>query len=353
MNILVVGESVTLAHQARAMVVAEWLAAQTHCRVTLAETWPLSAQATFLPGPTRIQIPGISPARFKQALAAGRPVYSAVDIQSYIQDDLALFEQVRPDLVIGDFRLSLSSSARMVGVRYATITNAYWCPTSQAGYPMPVLPWTGLLPLWLEESLFGLGLRLAMPAHCRAVNAARSAASLGSLGHDLRRVYTDADTVLIADPPGLFELGRLPSTHHFLGPILWAPKVDLPVWWNEVPVTGPVAYVALGSSGPHDALGQVLQALTGAGWFALAASAGAESSTLHLPNARLAHFCQWQINCRADVVICNGGNAGCQQALVCQQAGARHRQQHGSVHEHGWHCCLRRRNLSSGRSLDA
>jgi hypothetical protein len=45
---------------------------------------------------------------FLDALAHGRPVFPAETLTAYISGDLALFETWRPDLVVGDFRLSLS-----------------------------------------------------------------------------------------------------------------------------------------------------------------------------------------------------------------------------------------------------
>ena len=49
--------------------------------------------------------------QFLAALAAGRPVYHAETLRSYVRDDLSLLESVDPDIVVGDFRLSLAVSA--------------------------------------------------------------------------------------------------------------------------------------------------------------------------------------------------------------------------------------------------
>src|SRR4051812_9513017 len=47
------------------------------------------------------------------ALAKGDRIYDSATLASYVADELRLFEQVEPDLVIGDFRLSLAISTKL------------------------------------------------------------------------------------------------------------------------------------------------------------------------------------------------------------------------------------------------
>ena len=57
-----------------------------------------------------------------------------------IGHDQALIEAVQPDVIIGDFRLSLAASARRAGVPYAALTNAYWSPQRPLRSPPPAVP---------------------------------------------------------------------------------------------------------------------------------------------------------------------------------------------------------------------
>ena len=59
---------------------------------------------------------------FLDNLAKGRPVYDVNTLRSYVRADLALLEAVKPDLVVGDFRISLGVSARVAGIPYWTVT---------------------------------------------------------------------------------------------------------------------------------------------------------------------------------------------------------------------------------------
>lgn len=57
--------------------------------------------------------------------ARGRPVYSAETLEGYVREDLAVLESVDPDVVVGDFRLSLRVSAALAGKPHVAISNAH------------------------------------------------------------------------------------------------------------------------------------------------------------------------------------------------------------------------------------
>ena len=316
MRVLMLAEAVTLAHVARPIALATGLAAQgIECTIATSperRSWVETAGLRF---DTMTSLPTSA---FVQALARGRPVYSVQTLRDYVQGDLRLLEAHRPDAVIGDFRLSLSVSARLAQVPYFTLTNAYWSPFVRLPFPLPVLPLSRLLPLPVARALFSLGRHFAMPAHSRPLNQVRREHGLPSLGNDLRRVYTDADVVLYADEPQAFPMEPLPPTHHFLGPVLWSPPVALPPWWYDLRDDLPIVYVTLGSSGDDEVLQRVLQALGDEPLQVIASTAGAVLSVEQFaPNVRCAPYLPGdQASARADLVVCNGGSMTTQQAIA-------------------------------------
>jgi len=84
--------------------------------------------------------------RFLDNIAKGRPLFPAATIRDYVAQDRGLIRSIRPDLVIGDIRLSLPISARKEGVSYAAIFNAYWSPFAKRRSVVPSLPITRILP---------------------------------------------------------------------------------------------------------------------------------------------------------------------------------------------------------------
>lgn len=317
MRILLMAEAVTLAHLARPLALAAGLQAAGGHTLVLAR--PAShAHFVDLPGVPQHDITSMPPERFIAALAAGRPVGDAALLLRQADEDLRLFAQVQPDLVVGDFRLSLSASARVAKLPYATISNLYWSPASRSGFPLPVLPFTRWMPLPLAGGLFEIGRRVTAAAHCAPVNAVRRHHGLPSLGTDLRRVYTDADHVLYTDLPDHFPTDPLPPGHHVLGPLVWSPPVPDPPWWGQVIGLERPVYLNLGSSGSGGAvLPQVLQALAALGVPVVAALAGQPVPAGLPPQVHLAPYLHGgRATAQASLVVCNGGSLTCQQALL-------------------------------------
>lgn len=317
MRILFFAEAVTLAHVARPIVLA--LAAMNAGHEVIIACsrrydWLLEKY-----GFQTVDLPSISPAEFASALAWGKPLYQQSRLESYVQDDIARIEQWQPDVVVGDFRLSLSISARLTQVHYATITNAYWSPFGSQRYIVPSLPITRIFPIPLAQKLFDLARPLAFSVHALPLNAVRKKYGLGSLGSDLRRVYTDADLVLYADVPRLFPRIEAPKNHVFLGPILWSPPLELPSWWKQIPDDRPIIYATPGSSGHGNLLSTVVSALSQLPVTVLAATAGVPLGCLQPSNCFVADYLPGDVAAgRSSLVICNGGSPTSQQGLAAR-----------------------------------
>ena len=313
-KILFIAEAVTLAHVGRPLALASSLSPALYdvhfacapgyefCFVhSDFPVWPISS---------------IASAQFLHALAAGTPVYDEATLERYVEDDMLLLDKVKPDLVIGDFRLSLSVSARLARVRYAALVNAYWSPYAQQHYTVPNLPLTRVLPIGVANLLFRLVAPHVFRAHTVPLNRVRRTFGLPPLAPDLRLTYTDADDTWYADLPALVPLHDLPPRHAYLGPVVWSPPLAPPPWWDSLPADVPLVYVTLGSSGQGQLLPRVLEALAPLPLVVLAATAGNVDIT-HVPaNARVAAFLPGDLAARrAALVICNGGSPTSHQAL--------------------------------------
>ena len=315
-RILFVAEAATLAHVARPLVLSAALdpaefdvgfACDPRCKWLLRDFagrhFPLWSMGSD---------------RFLDALARGKPLFDDSTLNRYVQDDLELLDQFRPAVVIGDFRLSLSISARLRGIPYVSISNCYWSPYWQP--PRYIVPnikqLTGVLPLPIAEALFRMSRPIAFALHCRPLNRVRRSHGLPSLGSDLRRIYTDADYVLYADVAELFAGANLPSNHQFIGPLPWSPPVPRPGWWDRVPSVRPIVYLTLGSSGQAELLPQILRSLGQQDITVFAATAGGKLPEVVPRNTYLAQYLPGEDAARrAALVICNGGSPTSYQAL--------------------------------------
>ena len=313
-RILFVAEAVTLAHVARPAVLAQALDRDVY-EVFFATDPRYNQLFPELSG-FRYDIWSISSADFLNALAKGSPLYSKRTLERYVENDLKLIDEIKPDLIIGDFRLSLSVSARLRQIPYATISNVYWSVYSNNDYPVPQLPMTRFLGVRLSQFLFDLSRPLAFALHCIPLNSVRRKYGLKSLGYDLRAIYTDADEVLLADIPDYFPIVADARRHRYIGPIPWSPSSRIPSWWNDIDKTRPIVYVTLGSSGRVELLPCVLEALAQLSVTVIATTAGRAKLASVPDNAMVSEYLPGdEAAGLAALVVCNGGSLTTYQAI--------------------------------------
>ena len=228
-KVLFVAEAVTLAHAARPAVLARAVAARGWTPVMAVDDrfeavcpsaeWQTERIVSMTTRTSSTPRPRHADPRPRARSAA-------------VEEDLALLARVRPAVVVGDFRLSLSMSARLAGVPYINVTNAYWSPYARPRWHVPALPWTRFVPARARRPRCsaprGRSRSARMRARWRRVRRQRG---LHELGHDLLRHYTDGDVTLYADAPELVPLFDRPAVASISRPGAWSPPIALPAWW--------------------------------------------------------------------------------------------------------------------------
>jgi UDP:flavonoid glycosyltransferase YjiC (YdhE family) len=205
----------------------------------------------------------MEPSVFLDRLARGDPAYPADVLHRYVLDEIKILDEIRPDLVIGDFRLSLSVSAPFRKTPFAVIFNAQWSPYRRQPAIIPDVPITK----WISPNILNPVYAILRPAffflHAKPLNDVRRTFGLPRLSHDVRRIFTAGDMVFYPDIPEFVPLGFRPAHHHFVGQCPWTLARPNPEWWEEVMAfSEPKVFVSLGSSGPIRALPAVLEALS-------------------------------------------------------------------------------------------
>jgi UDP:flavonoid glycosyltransferase YjiC (YdhE family) len=314
-KILFFAEAVTLAHVARPAVLAGCLDRQ-HFDVHLAHH-PRFRSLLGDMDLTEHHINSVAPEQFMEALAKGAPVYDQSTLAAYVEEDLRLLAAIQPDIVVGDFRISLAVSSKLAGIPYIALSNAYWSPYCRQHYTVPDLPLTRVLGPRLSQVAFSVARPIVFAMHCLPMNRLRRSHGLGSLGFDLREVYTHADYTLYADARELYDMRDLPANHRFVGPIVWSPRCALPHWWRDLPVGRPIVYVTPGSSGSASLLPKLIAALGQLDVIALVSTAGTDFFGEKPENVYLADYLPGEEAVKlSSLVICNGGSPTTHQALV-------------------------------------
>lgn len=308
-------EAVTLAHVARPLAALRAIGSSEWASTIACDS---RARAMLEPHDGKyVALESIPAESFLDALRRGAPLYDAAILRRYVEADLDVIHRVRPDLVIGDFRLSLSVSARLAKVPYAAFSNAYWSPYYRpARWPVPDIPLTRRMPLALAQLLFSYARPVAFALHARPLNRVREDFGLPRLPHDVRHVYTDADFVLYADMEELYPTRCLPGNHRFIGPVVWQPMPTSAGALPARPADRPLIYVALGSSGPAELLSAIIDVLERLQVAAIVATAGRTNVESRSGDIRVMPLVAGTDAAQlSDLVICNGGSLGCFQAL--------------------------------------
>lgn len=310
-TVLFVAEGVALAHVTRTLGLAQALDPH-HYEVHIASD-PRYARLLNLPETIRFW-PLVSHAGDSFTARADRAafVWQESVLDAYIKDEVALYDRVKPSLVVSDFRFSIGVSAELARVHHAAVTNAHWSPYRRLPFPSSP-PWPALT--LLRQRLQRLSWRRPKGA-TMIMNDVRRRHGLAPLT-DFLDMSTHGDWTFYADPEGLIPVdAERPASHVFLGPLLWSPTLPYPAWWRQWKPGRPLIYVTLGSTGAAAHLPGLLRALSSLPVTIVVATAG-RIDTRDLPECVLAsEFLPGQEVCgMASLVICSGGSATAYQAL--------------------------------------
>ena len=315
-KILFVGEAVTLAHVVRPLTLARSLDRSGYEIIFASDSryCNIVGDIEF----DQEEIFTIPNDYFLNAIVNGKTGYTYEILEKYVQNDLSVIKATDPDIIVGDFRLSLMISCKLASKRYINITNAYWSPHSVIDYfPIPEHPFSKKFGIKFSEKFFNMFSRLIFSMINSPWNRLLKKYNLPSVGSDIRNVFSQGDFVVYADIPDLYSLKEnIPFSQRFIGPVLWAPEVNFPDWWGNIPFDKKVVYVNLGSSGNKDIIPIVCKILNQLSLIGIIALTGGKQSGIRSNNLFFADYLPGdQVAEFSDLVICNGGSPTTYQAL--------------------------------------
>lgn len=322
-RILFVGEDVSLAHVGRPAILARW-AREAGCEVHLACGGQYAGLAQD-EGLEPIPLATVSQELFYSRLRAGAFFYTREELESYVAAERALLRRLKPDLVVGDFRLTLSISCRLEGVPLLMLNHAHWSPAAACPFPPPQAHIFRYLPAAAGAALFQILRPVAFRVFAKVLDQVRVAHGLGAL-NDFRRLYTDGDWCAYLDLPELMPLDVTPRNHFYLGPLVWQPRAAVADGTEFLSCRGarPLAYVSFGSTGDTAVLPQVLKGVASAGCAAVVAGLPREASNrLLAAEPELKEFCSFAARVNptavlqaAALTVCHGGAGTVYQSLA-------------------------------------
>lgn len=314
-RILLFGEGATLAHVARPLAVCQALAGEGHELVLACPAGFRWAVDETLCSWRALECQPA--AEFSRRLRRGAPLYDYKTLLGYVEDDLEIIAATEPDLIVGDFRLSLAVSARRAGLPYIALGDAYWCEEELWPPPLPVLPALSWLPVSLAQAGFRLAAPLAFRVHAAPMERLRRHFGMQGLGGRLSTAYQDADRNLFANYPALFPRAGRSRNREFIGPLLWQMPSEPPDWTSRLPGRSECVFVTLGSSGAVELVHSIIAAVLAEGKAAIVATAGRVALSSDFDRGLFAaDYLPGDLACEsASLVISNGGSPTSQLAL--------------------------------------
>jgi len=323
MKILVLPYSHTLSHISRPLAVAQELRRRGHELIFAGE----SAKTSFIKeqGFQVVPLFEINPELLYGNIRAGKLRFASdADIDRMIAADLALFEQVRPDVVLSDGRFTAPISCHIAGIRHAAIVNV----SSTEYRALPYVPFFDWIPetvlspdSHVKKMLDCLNLSIEMCVFDRASNYF----STLSRKHGLKKLVTATnclvgkDLTLLSDVPEHFPTRNLPPDYHYIGPITLRQNLRPPAWWPPK-VTGKplLVYITMGTTGVGNFFEIVRDLFKSSDMTAIITTAGQSQQLLTVEgHVYVEEIMDGDMVMEAcDLVVCHGGNGTIYQALL-------------------------------------
>jgi UDP:flavonoid glycosyltransferase YjiC (YdhE family) len=263
-----------------------------------------------------LSIKTISPDHVLKCSRSGRANwYDYKLLKECVEEDLKLFDRVKPDLVLNDFRLSLSTSCELAGIPLAVTLNAAWTNYYDVRIKAPEhLGITQILGKQFTTFLAPLIKDFILTFDCIPYNKFRREKGLNKRKNiwDIFR----GDLNIIVDIPEYGPTKDLPSNFHYIGPIIWEPEIETPDWLERINPNRPTIYFTMGSTGHSRFFEQAIEIFKDSQYQCIMTTAGMSKLTSIPQNFFVVDYAPGsKIMEKSDVVVCQGGNGTIYQAM--------------------------------------
>lgn len=317
MKILAVANAHALAHVSRLLEIAKVLRDRDHQVLFAGHGKYLSVVEGD--GFTCRELPYISVEQVVAAVRSQRlwELYPESQLETFIEAELDLLRDYRPDLVLIDNRPTARTTAEMAGIKTAAVLNVHMSNHK-------LIPFFSLANRLGDVGVPGVRLldRLGNAIECqfydrlvmRGLNRIRRRAGLERL---FAYEHEEGDLTLFADVPEFSPVRELPASARYVGPLTWHNDLPAPRCLEHLSTERPTVYLSLGSEGLEDLLGR-LDILAQEGvQIVVATGAVGGVEDLAVPAGV---FIEQYVNTElllphCDLVCCHGGNGTLYQAL--------------------------------------
>lgn len=307
-KILFMSETVTMSHLIRPLKIASQLSPD-HYEIHFAATHIPDFLKNELNHFKTYQIQGgVAEKTFLSAIAQGKHPYTESILKMYVEEDLKLLKAIKPDLVIGDMRLSLKISAKLADIPYLNISNSTWDSSAILPLLVPELPVVKVFGVKLSQFVYSMIKedilsKLAKPFNQIAQNYGMS--EYGSY-YD---VLTSGDYTAYVDLKSLVKCKSSKPNKINVGALLYSMSTSHAVSPVQKKKQKQRVVVSLGSSGPSNQLQDMVNTLAELDIELVVATSGKD---ITLPQGKdiiaASYLPLDHVLADADLLIFNGGS---------------------------------------------
>jgi len=191
-----------------------------------------------------------------------------------VESDMAAMRELKPDVVVGDMRLSLSTSAAAMKIPCVGLTNGAWTSRFAERIHVPEGHITErVLGNTLADALFPHLKKLIVRHWARGFDRVRQRFGLQPLSTMYELV--EGDVTLLADLPEYFPIDPNSATDfRYIGPIMFRAALPRPIWLPRLDRSRPTLYFTMGSTGDTQFFNEAAKVFGGTAYQVLITTAG-------------------------------------------------------------------------------
>lgn len=315
MKILAIANAHALAHVSRLLEIAKVLRARGH-EIVFAGHGKYLQVAGWDNFETH-ELPYVSVERAIEAIRSQKlwTLYPEAELELFIAAELALYQRVRPNLVLLDNRPTARTSAEIAGLKTAAVLNVHMSnyrriPFLSYSQLTRGLPGTALAD-HLENALERQIYNWLVMGGLNAIRRKKKLRPLYAYEHEEGELAS-----LLADIPEFNPVGALPPRVRYIGPLTWRNSLAPPACLNKLDANKSAAYFALGSESLDELIAH-LGELARQGIQIVVATGAVDTVDVMVPEGV---YLEKYVNTDAllphcNLVVCHGGNGTLYQAL--------------------------------------
>lgn len=247
---------------------------------------------------------------------------SDAEVEQMIDADIALFKEVKPDIVLTDGRFTAPISTYIAGLKHAAIVNV----SSTEYRALPYIPFFEWIPQWFikrDTSLWNMidviNLKLEMLVFDNVMGIFKKLSKKYGAKKTITATncLTGKDITLLADIPEYFPTRNLPKNYHYIGPLTWKSNIPPPSWWPPENGNKLLIYITMGTTGVKDFFTIIYDLIKKSDLKAVITTGGQLQDLSSIPDKLfIEDYIDGDLISEAcDIVICHGGNGTIYQAL--------------------------------------